>query len=103
MSARESYSENLRVEMLDFIDITGLSHNENRFDCFYFYGPSLKEILDGYTELTGRPILDEIVEKLTKPLTAEETKTGEIKRSRGPETFTGTADELQQLFLQNQQ
>lgn len=41
----------------DFRDITGTSHNENRFDCFYFYGPSLKEILDGYTELTGRPIL----------------------------------------------
>lgn len=41
----------------DFRDITGVSHNENRFDCFYFYGPSLKEILDGYTELTGRPIL----------------------------------------------
>ena len=45
-------------------------------------------------------MVDEIVEKLTKPLTAEEKKTGEIKRSRGPETFTGTADELQQLFLE---
>lgn len=41
----------------DFRDITGVSHQENRFDCFYFYGPSLKEILDGYTELTGRSIL----------------------------------------------
>jgi alpha-glucosidase (family GH31 glycosyl hydrolase) len=41
----------------DFRDVTAVSHNENRFDCFYFYGPSLKEILDGYTELTGRPIL----------------------------------------------
>jgi len=41
----------------DFRDETSLSHNENRFDCFYFYGPSLQEILDGYTELTGRPIL----------------------------------------------
>jgi alpha-glucosidase (family GH31 glycosyl hydrolase) len=41
----------------DFRDITGTSHQEYRFDCFYFYGPSLKEILNGYTELTGRPIL----------------------------------------------
>lgn len=41
----------------DFKDITGASHEENRFDCFYFYGPSLKEVLDGYTSLTGRPIL----------------------------------------------
>jgi alpha-glucosidase (family GH31 glycosyl hydrolase) len=38
-------------------DMNAASHWENRFDCFYFYGPSLKEILDGYTELTGRPIL----------------------------------------------
>ena len=41
----------------DFRDPTAVSHNENRFDCFYFYGPSLKEILNGYTELTGRPFL----------------------------------------------
>ncbi|MDP9078487.1 MAG: DUF5110 domain-containing protein [Bacteroidota bacterium] len=33
------------------------SHNENRFDCFYFYGPSLKKILNGYTQITGRPFL----------------------------------------------
>ncbi|MFC1555934.1 TIM-barrel domain-containing protein [candidate division KSB1 bacterium] len=32
-------------------------HNENRFDCYYFYGPSLKEILDGYTLITGRPFM----------------------------------------------
>ncbi|MBE0637910.1 MAG: DUF4968 domain-containing protein [Bacteroidales bacterium] len=35
----------------------GASHTEYRFDCFYFYGPLLKEILYGYTELTGRPTL----------------------------------------------
>ncbi|WP_088052405.1 TIM-barrel domain-containing protein [Virgibacillus dakarensis] len=33
------------------------THKENRFDSFYFYGPGLKEILDGYTELTGRPFM----------------------------------------------
>ncbi|MCD4734982.1 MAG: DUF5110 domain-containing protein, partial [Bacteroidales bacterium] len=38
-------------------EYSGTSHWENRFDCFYFYGPSLKEILNGYTELTGRPVL----------------------------------------------
>jgi alpha-glucosidase (family GH31 glycosyl hydrolase) len=41
----------------DFTNVTGTSHQEYRYDCFYFYGPSLKDILDGYTELTGRPIL----------------------------------------------
>lgn len=45
--------------LYDFRDnqIVGLAHQEVRFDCFYFYGPSLKEILNGYTELTGRPTL----------------------------------------------
>lgn len=40
-----------------FMDTVQLSHNENRFDGWYFYGPSLKKILDGYTRITGRPFL----------------------------------------------
>jgi alpha-glucosidase len=32
------------------------SHAENRFDCYYFYG-SLKEVLNGYTTITGRPFM----------------------------------------------
>lgn len=40
-----------------FTDTLKFSHNENRFDCFYFYGPSLKQILNGYTKITGRPFL----------------------------------------------
>ncbi|MCF8369769.1 MAG: DUF4968 domain-containing protein [Bacteroidales bacterium] len=52
-----AFRNTFSVGEYDFREITGLSHQENRFDCFYFYGPSLKEILDGYTELTGRPIL----------------------------------------------
>ena len=40
-----------------FRDTMGLSHNENRFDAFYFLGTSLKEILGLYTSLTGRPFL----------------------------------------------
>lgn len=36
---------------------TEMTHYENRFDAFYFYGPSFGEVLDGYTELTGRPSL----------------------------------------------
>lgn len=34
-----------------------LTHDENRFDAFYFFGPSLKEVLNGYTEITGRPFM----------------------------------------------
>ncbi len=40
-----------------FKETLSFSHNENRFDAFYFYGPSLKKILGDYTEITGRPFL----------------------------------------------
>lgn len=40
-----------------FKDTLQFSHNENRFDAFYFYGPSLKKILNEYTLITGRPFL----------------------------------------------
>jgi len=38
-----------------FVSPTTLSHEEPRFDAYFFYGPSLKKILDGYTLVTGRP------------------------------------------------
>nr|NQU93358.1 DUF5110 domain-containing protein [Bacteroidota bacterium] len=41
----------------DFQDPLLASHQENRFDCFYFVGHSLKQTLNLYTELTGRPCL----------------------------------------------
>jgi len=44
--------------------------------------------------------MKELVENLTKPLTAEEQKTGEVKKDVGPETYTGTPDEIQKLFLE---
>lgn len=34
-----------------------LSHHENRFDAFYFYGPTLKNILGDYTDITGKPFM----------------------------------------------
>ena len=45
------------VGVYSFKDTLKFSHNENRFDAFYFYGPSLKQILNGYTRITGRPFL----------------------------------------------
>lgn len=57
-----------------------------------------RDVIEGKNPLTGRPVMEEIVENLTKPLTGEEKKTGEIKRDRGPETYTGTPEELQKLF-----
>lgn len=40
-----------------FKDTLRFSHNENRFDAFYFYGLSFKKILEQYTGITGRPFL----------------------------------------------
>ncbi len=75
----------------------------------YFRGPVWgktneqirKMIVEGNNPITGRPVVQELVEKLTKPLTAEEKKTGELKPPMGPATYTGTPDELQKLFLDN--
>ncbi len=36
------------------------SHGENRFDCYYFYGPSLKKVLRGYTDITGKIMMPPI-------------------------------------------
>ncbi len=59
-----------------------------------------RDVVFGNNPLTGKPVMQEIVEKLTRPLTAEERRTGQLPRDKGPATFTGTADELQRLFLE---
>ena len=45
------------VGIYSFKEALKFTHNEDRFDAFYFYGPSLKKILNGYTKVTGRPFL----------------------------------------------
>jgi hypothetical protein len=60
-----------------------------------------RDIINGNNPITGNPVMKEIVEKLTKPLKAEEKKTGEIKRDKGPATFTDTRENLQKMFLDN--
>ncbi|MBN1566882.1 MAG: hypothetical protein JXA73_03490 [Acidobacteria bacterium] len=74
----------------------------------YFRGPVWaktneqirKQIVEGNNPITGKPVMKELVENLTKPLTAEEKKTGVVKKDMGPATYTGTPDELQKLFLE---
>lgn len=41
----------------DFASTSLLEHDENRFDSYYFAGDSLKDVLEGYVELTGNPLL----------------------------------------------
>ena len=74
----------------------------------YFRGPVWgktneqlkKQIIEGNNPINGKPVMRELVELLTSPLTAEEQKTGEIKPDMGPATYTGTPAELQKLFLE---
>ncbi len=50
--------------------------------------------------VSGKMVMREIVENLTKPLTAEENRTGTIQQEIGPERFTDTPDNLQRMFLE---
>jgi hypothetical protein len=61
----------------------------------------IRKDIVGNSPPTGKMIMREIVENLTKPLTAEEKKTGTIEPSSGPTSFTDTPDNLQQMFLEN--
>jgi hypothetical protein len=54
----------------------------------------------GKSPVSGNMIMDEIVENLTRPLTPEERKAGTVRQSRGPETFSGTPDDLQRMFME---
>jgi alpha-glucosidase (family GH31 glycosyl hydrolase) len=40
-----------------FTSPTALTHDENRFDAWYFTGDSLKSVLDAYTDVSGKPFL----------------------------------------------
>jgi hypothetical protein len=59
-----------------------------------------RDVVEGKSPVSGKPVMQEIIEKLTKPLTDEEKKTGEIIRDKGPATFTDTPDNLQKMFLE---
>ncbi len=59
-----------------------------------------RDVVNGTSPISGKNVMQEIVDHLTRPLTDEEKKTGAIKRDRGPETFADTPDKLQQLFLE---
>jgi len=56
----------------------------------------------GNDPVTGKPIVDELIAALTKPLTAEEKKTGFLARPARPRLLDpDTPTNLAQLFLKN--
>ena len=50
--------------------------------------------------VSGRMVMRDIVDNLTKPLTIEEKRTGTIQPKNGPDSFTDTQDNLQRLFME---
>jgi hypothetical protein len=61
----------------------------------------LRAYVEGNDPVSGKPMMPEIVGALTRPLSAEESKTGTISPSMGPPTFSDTADNLQDYYLNN--
>lgn len=60
-----------------------------------------RDVINGKSPVSGKPVMQEIVESFTKPLTADEQKTGEIIRDKGPATFTDTPEKLAAMFEKN--
>jgi hypothetical protein len=57
--------------------------------------------LEGNDPVSGKPLMKEVTDALTQPLTADEQKTGAVNISMGPVTYTDTAENLQQYYLDN--
>jgi hypothetical protein len=62
----------------------------------------LRSDIAGKDPVNGKPIMQEVVDGLTRALNDEEKKTGVLQRSAGPPSFgPDTPDSLQQLYLEN--
>jgi hypothetical protein len=76
--------------------IVGVPHPTSRVPA-----PECRKYLKGNDPETQRPILDEIVESLTQPLTGEDIRSGFVE-SLEPKAFgPDTEDELQRFFLES--
>jgi hypothetical protein len=54
----------------------------------------------GKSPVSGKMVMQEIVENLTRPLSTEEKRTGPIEQSAGPDRFTDTPDNLQRILME---
>jgi len=61
----------------------------------------LRAYVDGNDPITGRPVMQEIIEGLTKPLDAEDRKNASFDRSTPRRVEPDTEENLHQLFLDN--
>ena len=61
----------------------------------------LRAYVDGVDPISGRPVMQEVVEGLTKPFTAEDRGPVEFDRATPRLVPADTAEHLEQLFLDN--
>jgi hypothetical protein len=61
----------------------------------------LRAYVEGNDPVSGKPMMMEIVDALTRPLSEDEKKTGMVPINVGPPTFKDTAVNLQEYFLNN--
>ncbi len=82
----------------------GMPHERICFTPHPVWGKSDDEMyayLVGKDPVTGNPLMKEVIDALTKPLSDDEKKTGSVAPSVGPPTFIDTADNLQKYYMNN--
>jgi hypothetical protein len=64
---------------------------------------AVQRIINGKDPISGKPLMEAIVDALTRPLIAEEKKTGKLTHPIEPRILpvTGTYDEVQEYFFNN--
>lgn len=60
-----------------------------------------RKYLEGNDPVTGKPVLQEIIDAITVPLSSEDKKTGSIERPTQRMVELATEDDLHQIFLEN--
>jgi hypothetical protein len=83
----------------------GMPHERIVFTPHPVWGKTAAQLwayVEGPDPVTGKPLMKEVVDALTKPLTDEEKKSGMVSVSVGPPTFgPDTPKDLQQYYLDN--
>src|SRR5262249_62027164 len=85
-------------------DVNGMSGLRQVFVPQPVMGKTARELrayVDGVDQVTGRPVMQEVLEGLTRPFTDAELKGGDYDRSRARLLPPGTEDNLHRLFLQH--
>jgi hypothetical protein len=83
----------------------GMPHERIAFTPHPVWGKTADELrvyVDGPDPVSGKPLMPEIVDFLTVPLSDEEKKSGNVSVSTGPDTYgPDTPKNLQQYYLDN--